>query len=81
MGRVTMQIVPNVYLVNGFPYGVHQNGYAVECGGEVAMIDSGDLEGDSFELVKKNCSAWGIDLARASMLLVTHSHFDHSSHV
>jgi len=29
-----MQIIPNVYLVNGFPYSRHQNGYVVKTGDE-----------------------------------------------
>ena len=75
-----MQIVPNVYLVNGFPYGQHQNSYVVRLGDEVVMIDSGDLGTDSIELVRANCARWGIDLADLAYLLITHAHYDHSSH-
>jgi glyoxylase-like metal-dependent hydrolase (beta-lactamase superfamily II) len=75
-----VQIIPGVYLVNGFPYGQHQNGYLVKSDEAVLMIDSGDLENDTFDLVKENCLRWGIDLGQVSHLFVTHAHFDHSSH-
>ena len=38
-----MQIIPDVFLVNGAPYGQHQNGYVVRLGETYVMIDSGDL--------------------------------------
>ena len=75
-----MQIIPNVYLVNGFPYGQHQNSYVVKTDKVAVMIDSGDMTTDSLELVRNNCMIWGIDLAEISYLLVTHAHYDHSSH-
>jgi glyoxylase-like metal-dependent hydrolase (beta-lactamase superfamily II) len=80
-----MQILPNVYLVNGFPYGQHQNAYVVRAGDVRGrpvrvMVDSGDLETDTFGLVQRNCSLWGIGLEQISHMLVTHAHFDHSSH-
>lgn len=75
-----MQIVPGVYLVNGFPYGLHQNGYLVRAGDATIMIDSGDLGGESFDTVQRNCQRWGVDLSQVSHLLVTHAHYDHSSH-
>ncbi len=75
-----MQIVPNVFLVNGFPFGQHQNGYVVRLGDDLVMIDSGDLGADTFDLVEANCSAWGIRLKEIRYLLVTHAHFDHAGH-
>ncbi|MDP6380212.1 MAG: MBL fold metallo-hydrolase [Phycisphaerae bacterium] len=75
-----MQILPNVYLANGFPYSQHQNSYIVKTAGATVMIDSGDLGTDTFEIVRQNCSIWGIDLADISHLLLTHAHHDHSSH-
>ena len=38
-----MQIIPNVYLVNGFPYGQHQNSYVVKTDHAAVMIDSGEM--------------------------------------
>jgi len=75
-----MQIIPGVYLINGFPYGQHQNGYCIKTGDAQVLIDSGDLETPTLPLVERNCERWGIDIARSSHLLITHSHFDHSSH-
>jgi len=75
-----MQILPNVFLVNGFPYGQHQNSYVVRLGDEWVMIDAGDLVTETFELLQANCSTWGIHLERISYLLLTHAHFDHASH-
>jgi metallo-beta-lactamase class B len=75
-----MQIVPSVFLVNGFPYGQHQNSYVVRLGNKLVMIDAGDLETETFDLLLANCSAWGIGLEQIDYLLITHSHFDHASH-
>jgi glyoxylase-like metal-dependent hydrolase (beta-lactamase superfamily II) len=75
-----MQILPDVYLANGFPYGQHQNGYLVRLDDTLIMVDSGDLETDTFERVRRNCSMWGIELDQITHLFVTHAHFDHSSH-
>ena len=75
-----MQIIPKVYLANGFAYGQFQNSYVVETEQGAVMIDSGQHGEDTFETVRKNCSVWGIDLAKISYLLVTHAHFDHSSY-
>jgi glyoxylase-like metal-dependent hydrolase (beta-lactamase superfamily II) len=75
-----MQIIPDVYLVNGIPYGQHQNGYVVRLGDTFVMVDSGDLEHPTFDLVVANCARWGIAVSDISHLLVTHSHFDHASH-
>ncbi len=75
-----MQIIPDVYLVNGFPYGQHQNGYLIRLGETYALIDSGDLEHPTLGLVLENCARWGIRPGQISHLLITHAHFDHSSH-
>jgi len=75
-----MQILPGVFLVNGFPYRQHQNGYVVKTGDGAVMVDSGDLQTETFGLVEQNCSTWGVELKDISHLFVTHSHFDHSSH-
>jgi metallo-beta-lactamase class B len=76
----TVQLVPNVFLVNGFPYGQHQNSYAVRLDDEWVMIDAGDLESETFDLLQANASLWGIRLEQVRCLLVTHAHFDHASH-
>lgn len=75
-----MQVLPGIYLVNGFPYGRHQNGYVVRTRDGAVMVDSGDLHNESFETVMRSCALWGIQPADLTHLFVTHAHFDHSSH-
>src|SRR5512143_4141971 len=76
-----MQILPGIYLINGSPYGRHQNGYLVHAGSAVFLIDSGDLA-DAAVLpeVERNAARWGFQLEQASHFFVTHAHYDHSSH-
>ncbi len=76
-----MQILPGIYLVNGSPFGRHQNGYLVKREGACILIDSGDLEdGETLPEVERNAALWGIRLSEVTHLLVTHAHFDHASH-
>jgi len=76
-----MQILPGVYLINGSPYGRHQNGYLVHSDGATFLIDSGDLEdAETLPEVERNAARWGFRLEKASHLLITHAHFDHASH-
>ena len=76
-----MQILPGVYLVNGSPYGRHQNGYLVHHSGATLLIDSGHLDdAETLPEVERNAARWGFRLEDASHLLVTHAHFDHASH-
>ena len=75
-----MQILPHVYLVNGFPYAQHQNSYLLDLGGTLVLIDSGDLETNVLHIVQRNCRIWGFELSQVAHMLVTHAHFDHSSH-
>jgi metallo-beta-lactamase class B len=75
-----MQILPGLYLVNGFPYRRHQNSYLLKTKAGPIIIDSGDMEEESFGTVEQACNRWGFDVRNVSHLLVTHAHFDHSSH-
>ncbi len=75
-----MQLVPDVYLVNGYPYGRHQNGYLLRAPHALLLIDSGDMEDESFPTVEQACRRWGFDVSQVTHVLVTHAHFDHSSH-
>jgi glyoxylase-like metal-dependent hydrolase (beta-lactamase superfamily II) len=74
-----MQVVPGVYLANGFPYGRHQNSYVICTDKATVMVDCGDLEEESFDSVVSACSRWGFGIGDVSHLLLTHAHFDHSS--
>lgn len=76
-----MQILAGVYLVNGSPYGRHQNGYLIHAQGATVLIDSGDLDdAETLPEIERNAARWGFRLEQASHLLVTHAHFDHASH-
>ena len=76
-----MQILPGIYLVNGSPYGRHQNGYLVHYQQSTFLIDSGDLhDAETLPEIENNALRWGFRLDQASHFLVTHAHFDHSSH-
>ena len=76
-----MQILQGVYLINGSPYGRHQNGYLVHHQDATILIDSGDLhDAETLPEVESNARRWGFELENASHLLVTHTHFDHASH-
>jgi hydroxyacylglutathione hydrolase len=76
-----MQILPGIYLINGVPYGRYQNSYLIHSEGATLIIDSGDLDdGACLPEVERNAARWGFRLEQASHLLVTHSHYDHSSH-
>src|ERR671919_1483650 len=76
-----MQILPGVYLINGSPYGRHQNGYLIHRDGATLLIDSGDLhDAETLPEVERNAARWGLRLDAASHLLITHAHFDHASH-
>jgi glyoxylase-like metal-dependent hydrolase (beta-lactamase superfamily II) len=76
-----MQILPGLYLINGSPYGRHQNGYLLQRDGATLLIDSGDLhDAETLPEVERNAARWGFQLEQASHLLITHAHFDHASH-
>ncbi len=76
-----MQLLPGIFLVNGSPYGRHQNGYLIQLDGATIMIDSGDLEdAETLAEVEINAARWGIHLNQVSHLFLTHAHFDHASH-
>ena len=76
-----MQILPGVYLINGSPYGRHQNGYLLARDGAVILIDSGDIhDAETLPEVERNAARWGFRLEDVSHLLVSHAHFDHASH-
>jgi glyoxylase-like metal-dependent hydrolase (beta-lactamase superfamily II) len=75
-----VQILPGIYLINGSPYGRHQNSYLVHAQGATVLIDSGDLEDAAcLPEVERNAARWGFRLEDVSHLLVTHAHFDHAS--
>ena len=71
-----LQILPNVYLADGFAYASHPNFYLVRGDGVNVLVDSGTVPED-LARAERNLAAWGISLDRIDALLVTHSHYDH----
>jgi len=77
-----LKISPRVYLIGSGFLGcsmTHENDcnvYAIDGGGEFALIDSGG--GVETEHLIENLKADGIPLDRVRWLLLTHGHLDHS---
>lgn len=69
-----------VYMVGGGGMGVsHQTDchtYLLDGGGELALIDAGS--GIKPDLIRRNLLRHDIDPSRISMILLTHSHWDHA---
>ena len=77
-----MQIVKGVYLVNGFPYGIHENSensYLIRTDSAAFMVDCGEMNQETFPVVERSIESWGFELDDVSHLFVTHAHYDHSS--
>ncbi|MFD0681247.1 MULTISPECIES: MBL fold metallo-hydrolase [unclassified Paenibacillus] len=72
-----MQIMKDIYLLSGQPYGISSNVYAVMGQESIVLIDCGTGDED-YKLIEQNLALWGLDQYPISHLLLTHSHFDHS---
>ena len=75
-----MQITEEVYLIGSSSFGLsHEfdcNLYAVDCGDELVMIDAG--AGLGFSKIVENIEKDGLDTAKLTRILLTHSHSDHA---
>jgi glyoxylase-like metal-dependent hydrolase (beta-lactamase superfamily II) len=71
-----MQILPNIYLLDGFAYAVHANFYLVHSEQGNIVIDAGTVPED-LARAERQLSRWGFSLDRVDSLLLTHSHYDH----
>jgi glyoxylase-like metal-dependent hydrolase (beta-lactamase superfamily II) len=75
-----MRLTDHLYLVGSGHFGLSQafdcSVYAVDCGGELALVDSG--AGVDVEALISNLEHDGLDPARIRTLLLTHSHSDHA---
>ena len=71
-----MQILPNIYLLDGFAYAQHANFYLVHSEQGNIVIDAGTVPAD-LARAERNLGQWGISLAKVDTLLLTHSHYDH----
>ena len=70
-----MQILPDIYLADGFAYASHPNFYLVRNDGRNVLVDSGTAP-DDLERAERNLQHWGISLDEVDALLITHSHYD-----
>ena len=71
-----MQILPNIYLLDGFAYAKHPNIYLIHNEEGNIVVDAGTVPGD-LEQAQQHLSVWGISLEKVDYLLLTHSHYDH----
>lgn len=71
-----MQILPNIYLADGFAYAQHPNFYVLHSRGGTIMVDSGSVPGD-LDRAEAQLALWGISLDKVDYLFLTHSHYDH----
>lgn len=71
-----MQILPNIYLLDGFAYAQHANFYLIHSPAGNVVIDAGTVKAD-LDRAEQNLQAWDISLAKVDYLLLTHSHYDH----
>ncbi len=71
-----MQILPNIYLLDGFAYAQHANFYLVHDEQGNVIIDAGTTGAD-LERAERRLRVWGISLEKVDTLLLTHSHYDH----
>lgn len=86
-----MQVLPDIYEINGSEFGRWQNSFLVNHAGATVIFDSGDMGNRAVAVkdlpataglpeVEENAAIWGFALEDASHLFVTHEHFDHASH-
>ncbi len=75
-----MKISKNIHMVGSGNFGLScsfdGNFYLINCQDELVLIDSGS--GVEFEKVINNIKQDGLDPARISKVLLTHSHVDHA---
>jgi glyoxylase-like metal-dependent hydrolase (beta-lactamase superfamily II) len=71
-----MQILPNIYLLDGFAYAQHPNFYLVHSEQGNIVVDAGTVRSD-LDRAEQQLAVWGISLEKVDYLLLTHSHYDH----
>lgn len=74
-----MRLIDRIYLVGGSDYGYSAPGdcnvYMVDCGGALALIDTGC--GKGIPMVLGNIRRMGFDPASLDVAFLTHCHYDH----
>lgn len=77
-----MRLHPRIYLVGSGELGLSDSWdchiYVVDGGGELAMIDAGGGRPASFEMIRRNMAADGLDPSRIRHIILTHWHTDHA---
>jgi glyoxylase-like metal-dependent hydrolase (beta-lactamase superfamily II) len=77
-----MRLHPRIYLVGSGEIGLSDSWdchvYVIDGGSELAMIDAGGGRPASFELIRRNMLADGIDPSRIRHIVLTHWHTDHA---
>ncbi len=71
-----MQILPNIYLLDGFAYTQHPNFYLIHSEEGNVVVDAGSVESD-LDRAEEQLKVWGVSLDKVDYLLLTHSHYDH----
>ena len=71
-----MQLLPDVYLLNGFAYATHANFYLLSGDQGNLLIDSGTFPSE-LAMAEKQLELWDISLDQVDHLLLTHAHYDH----
>lgn len=74
-----MMIFPDVYLLSGFAFQLHQNVYGIDFPEEnrMVLIDTGLDETDRRQ-TQETMKIWGLEKRRISDVFLTHAHFDHA---
>ena len=72
-----MMIFPDIYLLSGFPFQLHQNVYGIDVPEEnrMVLIDTGLDETDRRQ-IQETMKIWGLEKRRISDVFLTHAHFD-----
>ncbi len=77
-----MRLHPRIYLVGSGELGLSDSWdchiYVVDGGSELALIDAGGGRPESYEMIRRNMIADGLDPARIRHIILTHWHTDHA---
>lgn len=74
-----MQILPDIYLLSGYAFGIHQNVYGIDLPKkkQLILIDCGLDEAD-IRVMERSRTLWNLDDRSITAVFITHSHFDHA---
>lgn len=72
-------IFPDIYLLSGFPFQIHQNVYGIDFPEEnrMVLIDTGLDETDRIQ-IQETMKTWELEKRKISDVFLTHAHFDHA---